>query len=346
MKNIKSFFLSVLITSMILVMIPSGAMAKDSLISPAAANNYSDVKGSWCEKWVTAYGYPEIFSNGDGSFHPDQTITRMEFARLLHKSMGISIKYLVATDIKEYYTDVKSSDAGAGELYDLVTCGIIDTKSSFRPSETLKREEMIHYIVNACYYIAGNDYAIPDKECVPFADERKIDAKYVSDVYHAVALGLVNGRGNNVVSPVDASTRAEAVAISGRIAEFKQRLKSNVIVKATAAQANGALDLTLTILNSTNKTITIDHSNGQIFDFVFLDKAGKELYRWSQDRMFTMILVSTKIAPGEEKVFSDSIDAKTFATIKGKTATIKAYLVGTSTDFTINPDGYFVSEIS
>lgn len=346
MKNIKSFFMSVLIASMILVMIPSGAMAKESLISPSAANNYSDVKGSWCEKWVASYGYTEIFSNGDGSFRPDQTISRMEFARLLHKSLGISIKYLVATDIKEYYNDVKSSDVGAGELYDLVTCGIIDTKTSFRPTETLKREDMIHFIVNACYYVVGNDFAIPDLDRSPFADETKIDAKYVSEIYHAVALGLVNGRGNNVVSPADASTRAEAVAIAGRLVELKQRLKSDVIVKAAAAQADGALNLTLTILNNTNKPITIDHSNGQIFDFIFFDKAGNELYCWSKDRMFTMILVSTKIAPGEEKVFSDSIDAKTYSSIKDKIATVKAYVVGTSTGFTINTNGYFLSEIA
>lgn len=346
MKNIKSFLLSILIASMILVMIPSGAMAKDSAITTSAPNNYSDVKGSWCEKWVTAYGYTAIFSNGDGSFHPDQAITRMEFARLLHKALGISINYFAATDIKEYYNDVKSSDAGANELYDLVTCGIIDTKTSFRPNETLKREDMIHYSVNACYFAAGNDYAIPDKDCVPFADEGKIDAKYVSDVYHAVTLGLVNGRGNNMVSPADASTRAEAVAIAGRLSELKQKLKSDIIVKSTAVQADGALNLTISILNNTSKTITINHNNGQIFDFVFFDKAGNELYRWSKDLMFPMIVTTTKIAPGEEKVFSDSIDSKTYASIKGKIATIKAYVVGTSTDFTINPDGYFVSEIT
>lgn len=346
MKNIKSFLMSVLIASMILVMIPSGAMAKESLISPSVANNYSDVKGSWCEKWVASYGYTEIFSNVDGSFRPDQRITRMEFARLMHKSLGISIKYLVATDIKEYYNDVKSSDVGAGELYDLVTCGIIDTKTSFSPNETLKREDMIHYVINACYYVVGNDFAIPDIDSSPFADESKIEAKCVSEVYHAVALGLVNGRGNNTLSPADASTRAEAVAIAGRLSEINQRLKAEVVIKSAAVQADGALNLTLTILNNTNKAITINHGNGQIFDFVFFDKAGNELYRWSKDRMFTMMLVTTKIAPGEEKVFSDSIDAKAYASIKDKIATVKAYVVGTSNDFTINTDGYFLSEIA
>ncbi len=345
MKNTKSFLMSILIVSMILVMIPSGAMAKDNLIAPAPANDYSDVKGSWCEKWVATFGYKEIFSNGEGSFYPEQAMTRMEFARLLHKAMGISIKYFAATDIKEYYNDVASSDSGAGALYDLVTCGIIDTKTSFRLAETLKREEMIHFIVNACYYVAGNDFAVPAIYHVPFSDENKIDAKYVSDVNIAVAMGLVKGRENNMVSPSDASTRAESVAIVGRIAEFKQQHKSDVTVKASTVQADGALDLTLSILNNTDKTITIDHNSQQIFDFVFFDKAGNELYRWSQDRIFTMMLVSTKIAPGEEKEFSDSIDAKTYTSIKGKIATIKAYVVGTSSDFTINPNGYFVAEI-
>ena len=341
MKHIRGLVLSLLLIAIFSILIPAEAVASSK--SSTTANDYGDIKGSWYEKLVSAYGYTEIFSNGDGFFHPDQAITRMEFARLLHKALGININYFAATDIKEYYNDVASSTAGANQLYDLVTCGIIDTKTSFRPTETLKRDEMIHFIMNAFYYVAGNDYAFTQMYHM-FEDDADIRSEYSADSQRAYALGLVNGKGNNYLFPADASTRAEAVTIAGRLAELKQKLKSEVTIKASSSQSNGELNLTLTLLNNTNKSITINHSNGQIFDFVFFDKTGKELYRWSQDRMFTMMVVSTKIAPGEEKVFSDSVDAKAYASIKGKIATIKAFLVGTSSDFTINHDGYYLTE--
>jgi hypothetical protein len=85
----------------------------------------------------------------------------------------------------------------------------------------------------------------------------------------------------------------------------------------------------------------IEHGSGHLFDFLIQDESGNKLYRWSDDRMFIALMMTTEIAPGEEIVFSDALDAETYASIKDRIASVKAYIVGTSSDFTINPDGYF-----
>ena len=56
-----------------------------------------------------------------------------------------------------------------------------------------------------------------------------------------------------------------------------------------------------------------------------------------------MIVTTTEIKPNEEIAFSGVLDAETYAAMKDKIACIKAYIVGTSSDFTINPDGYWVT---
>jgi len=338
MKHIRNFALSVLILSMVLVMVPAQAFAVSS-----TASDYTDVKGSWCEKRVDLYGYKEVFSNGDSKFYPNQGITRMEFARLLHKALGININYFAAIDISEYYNDVTSKSVGASQLYDLVTCGIIDTKTSFRPNEVIKRDEMIHFVMNAFYYTVGNDYMFTQIYRM-FEDDSDIKAEYSTDIQHACALGLINGIGNNYLFPRETATRAEAVTIAGRLAELK--LTENVAVKSTATEQNGGLILSLTITNNTDKAIAINHSNQQMFDFVIFDKSGNELYRWSKGRMFSMVVISTKIEPGKEITFSDTVSAADYSLIKAKVASVKAYIVGTSSDFTINPDGYLITEIS
>lgn len=347
MKLIRNVILSILIISVIILPV-NAIQASESQVKTATADvaSYKDVQGQWFEKWAEVYGYTEVFSSGDNCFNPNQSITRMEFAQMLHRVLGISIKYFAATDISEYYNDVKGSDKGSNELYDLVTCGIIDTKKSFRPNEKLDRDEMIHFIMNALYYSVGNSYAIADADIKKFADDSEIKTDYMNDVYHSAILGLINGRGNSMVNPQEDTTRAEAVTIAGRLTELLNQVKTSVSATASASEENGELILNLSIKNNTDRTVTIDHGYGQIFDFTIQDINGKEIFRWSAGRMFTMMLTTTKIAPGEEAAFSDKIDAQTYALIRNNTSVIKAYIVGTSSDFKINSNGYILSDIS
>ncbi len=340
MKQFRTVIAAALLVCMVSVMLPCGALAASER-TLTDGTGYTDIQGTWFEKWAAVYGDPNIFKSDDGKFYPHKTITRMEFARMLHTALGININYLVATDISDYYADVTNDDEGAGELYDLVTCGIIDGTGSFHPAQTLDRQEMIHLIQNAFYYVAGSDYAIADQGREPYGDQSKIGAAYQTDVSCAAALGLVNGRGNNLICPDETATRAEAVTVAGRLAELKHAASSDVVIKASAAEEDGELVLTLSVRNNTDQTISIDHG-GQSFDFVMFDQGGHELYRWSEGKMFIMLMTTTQIAAGKELIFTDKVDAKTYASLKDSIASIKGYLSGVSSAFTINEYGYYI----
>lgn len=349
MKLIQKLVLSILVISMALSCAAFGASAasdtQGTVSTISSGSGYSDISGGWFEKWAAEYGYPAVFSNGDGCFYPGQSITRMEFARMLHKALDIGMYYFAPTDIGEYFDDVTSSDAGAGALYDLVTCGIIDTKGSFRPTEPLDRDEMIHFIMNAFSHFTGSDYAFPALALQPFGDDADIKAEYRGDVGRAAVLGVINGVGSNLIHPRREATRAEAVTVAGRLAGLLKTYNTSVVVKASASENDGALVMTLTILNNTENTVTIDYSSAQQFDFQILDKDGAELYRWSDGRMFSAVLTTTELAPGKEAVFTAELDAGTYSAIKNNISTIKAYITGTSPDFAVSAGGYLVSSI-
>ena len=317
---------------MLLLSLPLQVFAADKSV------NYSDVKGTWSEQWVNKYGYSELFSNSDGNFLPEQAITRMEFARLLHKALGININYFAATDISEYFSDVKNSDAGAGALYDLVTCGIVDTKTSFRPNEAIKRDEMIHFVMNAFNYNFG-DYAFIEIYRI-FADDSDIRAEYSTDIQHACILGLVKGKNDNYLFPLAAATRAEGVTIVGRLVELFQKLDSSVAVEATVKKENGGLKLSLTIANNSDKEITISHSSMQLFDFGIYDSKGETLYFWSANKMFAAVVTTTKIPAGEKLVLGDTLTAAEYSQIKDKISYARGFIAGTSPDFTVDHGGY------
>ena len=338
MKHLKILSLSLLIILTLALALPLQAFAADKI------ENYNDVKGTWSEEWVNKYGYSEIFSDGNGSFSPETAITRMEFARLLHKALGININYFAATDISEYFNDVKNSDAGASALYDLVTCGIIDTKTSFRPNDAIKRDEMIHFVMRAFDY-KFSDYAFIEIYRI-FEDDADIRAEYSADIQHACILGLVKGKNNNYLFPLAPATRAEGVTVVGRLAELWPKAETNVDVAATVKEENGGLKLSLTIANNSDRDITISHSSTQLFDFGIYDSKGETLYFWSANKMFATVVTETKIAAGDKLVLGDTISAAEYSQIKEKISYAKGFICGTSTEFSVNHEGYLAAFIA
>jgi len=55
------------------------------------------------------------------------------------------------------------------------------------------------------------------------------------------------------------------------------------------------------------------------------------------------ILTSTEIPAGKTVEFSEILDAKTYDEISGKAYYFKAVIVGSSEDFEINENGYYLS---
>ncbi|NCB74867.1 MAG: S-layer protein [Clostridia bacterium] len=338
MKHFKLISLSLLIISMLLMALPLGVFAADN------NENYNDINGTWSQQWVNNYGYQEIFSKGNGNFSPDADITRMEFARLLHKALGININYFAATDISDYFNDVKNSDAGASALYDLVTCGIIDTKTSFRPNDPIMRDEMIHFVMRAFDYKFSN-YAFIEIYRV-FADDSDIRPEYGTDIQHACILGLIKGKNDNYLFPLAAATRAEGVTVVGRLAELWEKADTNVDVSASVKEENGGLKLSLTIANNSDRDIIISHSSTQLFDFGIYDSEGETLYFWSANKMFATVVTETKIAAGEKLVLGDTLSAEEYSQIKDNISYAKGFITGTSPDFSVQSDGYMAAFIA
>ncbi|MEA4934434.1 MAG: BsuPI-related putative proteinase inhibitor [Lawsonibacter sp.] len=301
---------------------------------------YSDISGTWFADAATQYGSPEIFSDGTSEFHPDREITRIEFVRLLHKALAVNINYFVAPDIKDNFDDMENGDVGANELIDLATIGIIESGGGFRPGDSLTREEMVHWVINALNNKTGGVYSIPQVKPVPFGDDLDISDAYRDEIYSAAVLGLVSGRGNYLLFPKATATRAEAVTVVSRLMMRLDSDQSSVAVTAAAQlDGDGALAMSLTIRNHTDQMVVIHHTSGQKYDFRLFDAQGNNVYTWSRDKMFMALMSETEIGPGEELVFSDTLSSEAYEAVK-QAVSMRATIVGTSDNFSIDPDGY------
>ena len=72
---------------------------------------------------------------------------------------------------------------------------------------------------------------------------------------------------------------------------------------ASAAAGRSVVTLTLHVTNSSDKQLELTFPNGQTHDFVVLDSAGRAVWRWSADRMFTQALRSQMLESGETTSF-------------------------------------------
>jgi hypothetical protein len=70
------------------------------------------------------------------------------------------------------------------------------------------------------------------------------------------------------------------------------------------------LRFSLHVTNNTTKMVELQFPDGQTHDFVVVDFAGKEVWKWSQGRMFTSAMRSTTLKGKAETVYEESWDAK------------------------------------
>lgn len=302
--------------------------------------NFSDISKHWAKESIGRIADIKLFAGSDGKFHPDKAITRSEFAMMLHKALGIQIMYFKATDIGEFFDDVKNEDMYASALYDLVVANIIDYKGQFKPTSTLTREEMVHFLMNAYKYKMGESYKQIKLPFKPFADDSKINPAYSGDVGRAEYDGLLKRPANNKFYPKDLATRAQAATVIDRLLRLLEKENSQVLVTPAAELKEGVLNMKLTIANQSESQIVINHNSGQKFDFALLDSDRNVLYRWSEEKLFTMALTETVIEPGKSVEFNADIEKALFDSFKGNAVYIKAYIIGTSEDFKVNSDGY------
>ena len=86
------------------------------------------------------------------------------------------------------------------------------------------------------------------------------------------------------------------------------------VAAALAVRAQDGVRFALTVTTRGAKNVELMFPSGQTHDFVVLDAAGKEAWRWSESRMFTQAMQSRMLAVGESTTYEESWTPPTGAT--------------------------------
>ena len=173
-----------------------------AISSTALAAVPSDIGGHWAQGTIiqwTSKGY--ISGYEDGTFKPDNSITRAEFVRLVNQSMGYT------KTGNAYFSDVSSSYWGYNDIQKGVAAGYVrgDGNGKFRPNDPVSRQEAAVMIAQICGL--GQDFSAAAK----YTDYRYIPswaAGYVGAVSKA---GIMSGYPDGDFKGDRYLSRAEAV---------------------------------------------------------------------------------------------------------------------------------------
>lgn len=204
MKKAKKWLGSILACAMIMSPFPS-------VISAAAAPStvgFGDTQGHWAQqniaKWVengVLNGYQ------DGSFHPNEGITRAEFATILNKVFGFYMKS------DQSFSDVKATDWYADQLSLARYAGYYEGYSENKAQATdyITRQDAVTMLARI--------FTLQDIESASsmsgFSDSAQIQA-YAKDAVHALS-GLITGYEDGTFKPLGRITRAEVITLINKI---------------------------------------------------------------------------------------------------------------------------------
>ncbi|MGN7764260.1 polysaccharide lyase family 8 super-sandwich domain-containing protein [Paenibacillus sp. 22594] len=182
---------------------------------PVPGHAFGDIGGHWAEANILEAAQKGIITGyPDGSFRPDRTVTRAEFAVMLANSLKLQNEEAVLSfkDADRIGQWARTAVARAESL------GLIqgDTNSNFRPDAALTRSEMAVMLARALNLIS-------EARSAGFADDRDIPAWAAGAAAEMKKLGIMQGKGNNSFFPNNAATRAETVTVLLRMLAAKEQ---------------------------------------------------------------------------------------------------------------------------
>jgi hypothetical protein len=209
--------ISKIVLSMLVLVVSMGFGPKAQ-----AASIFSDTNRHWAETDIYK-GVTEGFVKGytDGTFKPDQPVTRAEFSKMLNQALGVT--GMATINMK----DLKTTDWYYNEVRKAVSAGYITgyTDNTFKPDNNITRQEAASMIAKVI-----PNYGTTTK-LTGILDTGDISNWAKGSVEAVFGRGYITGDNRNMYRPLGALTRAEACVILLRLLDGEQVVTtSNYVV--------------------------------------------------------------------------------------------------------------------
>ncbi|WP_132995608.1 S-layer homology domain-containing protein [Sporanaerobacter acetigenes] len=189
----------------------------------------TDIEGHWAKEYILELVEKEIVKGySDGTFRPENNITRAEFYKIVNYMMKIREEENVE------FKDVSSKDWFYLEVKKGVKAGYIEKGEALKPNEPITREEVVK-IIGIVFDIKNEDYKLN------FKDYKEIDKSVEIYLKGMVEKGYISGYSDGTFRAKKNITRAEAAKIIMGVGneildvkgEYRKDIKGNLVVSSS-----------------------------------------------------------------------------------------------------------------
>ena len=187
----------------------------------AKLNPFKDTKGHWALDRILYLRAKGVISGfEDGTFRPNEQVTRAQLAAMLMRAKGTKVSSEVKTrpEVKTEFRDVPPQHWAYREITSAKAEGIISgyPDGTFAPNQPVTREQIAAMIVRAFPVEA----TLTERS---FTDIRQSWAK--DNIISLARAGIIGGYPDNTFAPKKTVTRAEVSVIIGRALDPTKRIK-------------------------------------------------------------------------------------------------------------------------
>ena len=206
------------------------AVTVGSLVLPARAA-FTDTTGHWAETAITKWSEEYSIINGyeDGTFRPDNSITRGAFAGILDRFLKFQSTSPAGTfsDLSGNYWEDAILKLHASGVY-------LGNNGQALAGDTITRQQAVTMIARA-FNISGESATVYYLDADQVADYAK---PYLAEMS---ALGYITDSSDGYFRPTDAITRAEIVTILDNMIEVLIQTSTTYTQECRARKGRGPL---------------------------------------------------------------------------------------------------------
>jgi hypothetical protein len=178
---------------------------------------FKDVENHWAQKDINDMASRLIISGvGVELFEPERSITRAEFAAVMVRALGLGPE-----EYKNNYADVKAGEWYSKYISTAAHYGLVSgyDDGTFKPEEKITRQEAMAILTRAMGVTRlGEELEVEARDILAaFSDDGDVSGWAEDSVAKCVKTGIVTGKDNGRIAPLDNITRAEAASMARRL---------------------------------------------------------------------------------------------------------------------------------
>jgi flagellar hook assembly protein FlgD len=212
----------------------------------------------------------------------------------------------------------KNPDAAVSknDLSNLIK-SVIDENYEVTP-DSMAREAVVHEFAHIWAKKTGQvlgDIAVI--KMLVYSDTGYIDTKYSHSVMVAYMKGIAKGRGDRTFDPKANVTFGELATLTVNTVKAIENAKKpddqgivrgRFETRAGYEIKDGKVIFNFTLMSQHTVSKNITFSSGQQFEIVITDGKGEEVYKYSDNKFFTLALLFKTMIPGEALQWNDEWD--------------------------------------